>query len=72
MAETYNYHINLWPEPPGPPTYLCLLCTLTDCTHAEILAHIPTAHSLEPTPTPLAAQASSMPSFLRETFRHAD
>ena len=61
MADASNYHIQLWPEPPGPPTYLCLLCALKDCTQAAILAHVPAVHAVEPVPTPLAADASLLP-----------
>ena len=71
MAETPNYHIQLWPEPPGPPTYLCLLCSLTGCTQADILAHVPTAHAVEAVPTPLAADTTLVPSLRRETTPHA-
>lgn len=66
MAEAANYHINLWPEPPGPSTYLCLLCPLSNCTHAEMLAHVTTAHAVEPVPTPLAADAHVIPMLLRK------
>lgn len=56
MADVPNYHISLWPDPPGSPaTYLCLLCTLTGCTEAEILAHVPSVHTVNAVPTPLAA-----------------
>ena len=34
MADAPNYHIRLWPEPPGPPTYLCLLCSVNDVPEA--------------------------------------
>jgi hypothetical protein len=50
-----NYHIFLWPDPPGPPLYLCLLCPLRDASEAVIRAHITTEHSADPLPTPLAA-----------------
>ena len=65
MADAPNYHIQLWPEPPGPPTYLCLLCAVKDCTKPEILAHVPAGHAVEPVPTPLAADASIVPTLLR-------
>ena len=66
MAEAPNYHIPLWPEPPGTlPTYLCLLCTTNNQTHPDILTHVTTAHALTPIPTPLAADASVLPSLLR-------
>ena len=65
MADQPNYHINLWPEPPGPPTYLCLLCALKDCTQATMQAHVTTTHAVTPVPTPLAADASLVPSLLR-------
>lgn len=63
-----NYHIKLWPEPPGPPTYLCLIpeCTYADATLAEIQAHVVTVHSLEPVPTPLAADPSVLPTLTTE------
>ena len=70
MAEAANYHVNLWPEGGGPPTYLCLLCAVTDCTQAAILAHVSTAHEVEPVPTPLAADTTLVPSLRRET--HSD
>jgi hypothetical protein len=58
-----NYHILLWPEPPGPPTYLCLvpLCGYKDATLADIQAHIPSVHSLTAIPTPLAADQTLVP-----------
>jgi hypothetical protein len=63
MAEVpaYNYHINLWPEPPGPPTYLCLVleCTYKDATLADMLLHTVAAHGLTAVPTPLAAMNAS-------------
>ena len=65
MAETPNYHINLWPEPPGPPTYLCLLCSVKDATQPDILTHVATVHAVEPVPTPLAADASFVPTLVR-------
>jgi hypothetical protein len=65
MAEAANYHISLWPEPPGPPTYLCLLCSVKDCTEAEIQTHIATAHEVTPVPTPLAADTNVVPTLIR-------
>ena len=65
MADQPNYHISLWPEPPGPPTYLCLLCAVKDCTHPDILIHVSTAHEMTPVPTPLAADASVLPTLMR-------
>jgi hypothetical protein len=62
MAEPANYHILLWPEPLGPSTYLCLLCSVQDCTLAEILTHVTDVHSVTPVPTPLAAQPFVLPS----------
>jgi hypothetical protein len=55
VAEAPNYHINIWPEPPGPSTYLCLLCPLADTTEAEIQAHVTTEHGVAAVPTPIAA-----------------
>ena len=71
MAETPNYHISLWPEPPGPPTYLCLLCAVKDCTEPDILLHVTTVHEVTPVPTPLAADTTILPSLRREDTTHA-
>lgn len=61
LSSEPNYHIFLWPEPPGtPPTYLCLLCEFKDCTQAEILVHMPTVHAVDAVPTPLAAQPEAL------------
>ena len=70
MADSPNYHISLWPEPPGPPTYLCLLCAVKDCTKPEILAHVTTTHAVAAVPTPLAADASILPSLHTEEAPH--
>jgi hypothetical protein len=67
MAETPNYHINLWPEPPGSPsTYLCLVpdCAYANASQAQILAHEMEVHGLEPLPTPIAASSSLLPTLL--------
>jgi hypothetical protein len=69
MADTPNYHINLWPDPPGSPsTYLCLVpdCGYGDATEAEILVHETVAHGLTPVPTAIAAAPPLLP-----TFSHA-
>jgi len=66
MAETPNYHIQLWPEPPGPSTYLCLLCSLKDATEAEVVLHIQTVHEVAAVPTPLAANPPLLPTFTEE------
>jgi hypothetical protein len=66
MADQPNYHISLWPEPPGPPTYLCLLCAVSDVTEAEMLVHVTTIHALTPVPTPLAADTTLVPAVRRE------
>jgi hypothetical protein len=50
-----NYHIFLWPDPPDPPLYLCLLCPFRDASDAVMQAHLTTEHGAEPLPTPLAA-----------------
>lgn len=66
MAEPANYHISLWPDPPGSlPTYLCLLCAVKDCTKPDILTHIATAHGIEPVPSPLAADTTLVPTLLQ-------
>lgn len=64
MADEPNYHILLWPEPPGPSTYACLLCPLADVSEAEMLAHVTEVHALSPVPTPMAAA----PPLLAETM----
>jgi hypothetical protein len=50
-----NYHIFLWPDPPGPQPYLCLLCPARDPSEAVIQAHVLTEHGIDPLPTPMAA-----------------
>lgn len=50
-----NYHIFLWPDPPSPPLYLCLLCGFKDASDVVIQAHVSTEHSATPLPTPMAA-----------------
>ena len=65
MADAPNYHINLWPEPPGPPSYLCLLCSVKDCTKPDILTHITTVHEVTPVPSPLAADTTLVPTLVR-------
>jgi hypothetical protein len=49
-----NYHIVLWPEPPGPPLYVCLLCAARDASEAVIRAHLTTEHSVDPLPSAMA------------------
>lgn len=71
MAEAPNYHIQLWPEPPGPSTYLCLLCPLADCTEAEILTHVPSVHNVDAVPTPLAAMPPPLVTPSQEETPHA-
>ena len=71
MPDQPNYHITLWPEPPGPPTYLCLLCALADCTEPDIMTHLTTVHAVDPVPTPLAADPAFVPTLLREEVPHA-
>ena len=66
MTEQANYHINLWPEPPGPATYLCLLCPVKDCTEADILLHVTTVHEITPVPTPMAADVTLVSTLLRK------
>jgi hypothetical protein len=75
MAETPNYHIRLWPEPPGPPTYLCLVpeCGFEDATEAAVQVHVTSAHGLTAVPTPLAADPTLVGSLmLQENDRGAD
>jgi hypothetical protein len=76
MAEVpaYNYHINLWPEPPGPPTYLCLVleCTYKDATLADMLLHTVAAHGLTAVPTPLAAMNASVLATLTQVAGETD
>jgi hypothetical protein len=52
-----NYHLVLWPAPPGtPPTSVCLLCAQTETTDAAMQAHVTEVHGLSPLPTPTAAR----------------
>ena len=66
MSETPNYHISLWPKPPGSlPTYLCLLCPVKDASLPDILTHVTAAHAAAPVPTPLAVDVSVVPTLVR-------
>jgi hypothetical protein len=63
-----NYHIALWDT---PVTYLCLPCHAQGMTLVDVETHVTTVHAMEPVPTPLAADASLLPSLMKEQSSHA-